>query len=161
LAYASTTRTTGCVDNTAPDTPATGIVTIASDNAGPNPTAVTCAVTEVTPTAENVHVAGVEFDPAYVKPENVATPLSAVATGNPPLPTWPADESTLTVIVEPVTVFPYASATRTTGCVARRPPNDPATGAVTSTNRDASPGPLGTSDPDTALVNEPDENVNW
>ena len=61
--YASTTRTTGCVDNTAPDAPATGCVTISNRDGVPYPVAVTGAVAEVRPVAENVNVAGVEFDP--------------------------------------------------------------------------------------------------
>jgi hypothetical protein len=150
--YASTTRTTG-------------IDTIASDNAGPDLVETTDDDTDDRPGEENVTDTGVETEPPYVRFVNVATPELATT---PELACAPPNSATDadtaidadTTADEAVTTLPPESCTCTTGCVTKLAPTAPATGSVASTNRDATPGPVGLTDPDTALVNEPDENVN-
>jgi hypothetical protein len=73
---------------------------------------------------------------------NVATPLTAVTPADAcaPLSVPPVD-ATVTVADEFVTVFPYASTTRTTGCVDNTAPDAPATGCVTTSRPTAGPDP--------------------
>jgi hypothetical protein len=74
---------------------------------------------------------------------NVATPLTAVTPADACVPPSvpPPEIATDTEAVEFATRFPYASSTRTTGCVDNTAPDTPATGSVTTSNRDGSPYP--------------------
>jgi hypothetical protein len=60
---ASSTRTTGCVDNTAPDTPATGCDTTSNRDGGPKPTLTDPLVFEVKGEAPAVSEAVTVWDP--------------------------------------------------------------------------------------------------
>jgi hypothetical protein len=157
--------TIGCVDNRSPDAPATGWKFIDNATAGPDLVEVTDDDTDDRPGEENVTDTGVETEPPYVRLVNLATPELATT---PELACAPPNSATDadtaidadTTADEAVTTLPPESCTCTTGCVTKLAPTAPATGSVASTNRDATPGPVGLTDPDTALVNEPEANVN-
>jgi hypothetical protein len=83
-------------------------------------------VAEVKPVESKVRVYDELVSPVRVRSVNVATPPTAVAVNVPP--SVPPDELTVTVAVDDVTVFPFASAIRATGWVDMAEPEAPATG---------------------------------
>jgi hypothetical protein len=83
-------------------------------------------VAEVKPVESKVRVYDELVRPVKVRSVNVATPPTAVTLVVPPI--VPPEAVAVTVAVEDVTVFPFASAIRTTGCVDRTEPDAPATG---------------------------------
>jgi hypothetical protein len=101
-----------------------------SDAAAPGPVGVTSAVADVRTPELKVTVVAEEVEPVKARPVKVATPLTAETVVVPA--SDPAPAAIKTLAVDEVTVFPVASVMRTTGCVDRVAPDEPATGAVTT-----------------------------
>ena len=116
MPYASVTLTTGCVDNTDPDAPATGCVTITSLLAAP---AVPVAVNVTGEPDSEPEVAVRVFAPAVVpsvQAGDVATPEEFVDT-TPDDARDPPPVATANVTDTLGTALPAASLTNTLGAV--------------------------------------------